>query len=54
MGHCSSYDDVEVINSGLAREIKAKPGEVDIIIPSIIVTFVSRYILWFVCVTVTH
>lgn len=34
MGHCSSYDDVEVINTGLAREIKAKADEVGVIIPS--------------------
>ena len=34
MGHCSSYDDVEVIITGLAREIKAKADEVGVIIPS--------------------
>ena len=34
MGHCSSYDDVEVINTGLAREIKAKAEEVGVVIPS--------------------
>ena len=34
MGHCSSYDDVEVIITGLAREIKAKADEVAVIIPS--------------------
>ena len=34
MGNCSSYDDVEVINTGLAGEIKAKADEVGVIIPS--------------------
>ena len=34
MGHCSSYDDVEVINTGLAQEIKVKAEEVGLVIPS--------------------
>ena len=34
MSHCSCYNDVEVINTGLAREIKAKANEVGVIIPS--------------------
>ena len=34
MSHCSCYNDVEVINTGLAREIKAKADEVGVIIPS--------------------
>lgn len=36
VGHCSSYDDVEVINTGLARDIKAKADEVGVVVPSII------------------
>lgn len=34
MGHCSSYDDAEVINTGLAREIRAKADEVGVVVPS--------------------
>ena len=34
MGHCSSYDDVEVRNTGLAPEVKAKADELGVTIPS--------------------
>ena len=34
MGHCTSYDDVEIINTSLAREISARSEEHGVVVPS--------------------
>lgn len=34
MGHCSSYDDVEVVNTAWAREISARSAIMGVVIPS--------------------
>lgn len=34
MGHCSLYDDVEVINTSLAREITARSEDLGVVLPS--------------------
>lgn len=34
MGHCCSYNDVEIINTGLAREISARSEQLGVIVPS--------------------
>lgn len=34
MGHCSSYDDVEIINTSLAREVRARSEDHGVVVPS--------------------
>ena len=34
MGHCSSYDDVEIVNTAWAREMEARSQQTGIVIPS--------------------
>ena len=34
MGHCSSYDDVEIVNTAWAREMEARSQQTGVVIPS--------------------
>ena len=34
MGHCSSYDDVEIVNTACARETEARSQQTGVVIPS--------------------
>ena len=34
MGHCSSYDDVEIVNTAWAREMEARSQQTGLVIPS--------------------
>jgi len=37
LGHCSSYDEIERVDTGLAKEILAKSRSVNVMIPSNII-----------------
>ena len=37
MGHCSSYDDVEIVNKAWAREMEAQRQQTGVVIPSNII-----------------
>ena len=34
MGHCSSYDEVEIVNTSWAKEITARSEEIGVVVPS--------------------
>ena len=34
MGHCSSYDEVEIVNTAWAREVRARSEETGVVVPS--------------------
>ena len=34
MGHCSSYEEVEIVNTAWAREIRARSEETGVVVPS--------------------